>query len=108
MIGKKILDEKPVTLAEAKEIISNEKKEREDALNYEQKITYTYVNKFAAAPTKTQKAKDALLELGLNDEEAIQLINVHPQIPEQVQAVLDKRKVDKDTTSKILEALEKL
>ena len=105
MIGKRIISEKPLTLAEAKEIIAEEKKEREDQ-TYEQKITYTYLNKLAAAPTKTQKAKEELMELGFSEEDAVYLVNVKPEIPEQVQAMFEKRKIE--NVDKILEILSKL
>ncbi len=105
MIGKRIISEKPLTLAEAKEIIAAEKKEREEQ-TYEQKVTYTYLNKFAAAPTKTEKAKKELMELGFTEEEAVYLVNVKPEIPEQVQAMFEKRKIE--NVDKILEILSKL
>ncbi len=107
MIGKKVLEEKPVTLAEAKEILSAEKKKREEQ-TYEQKITYTYLNKMAAAPTKTEKAKNALIDLGFTVEEAVQLVNTKPEIPEQVQAMFQKRKIDKGEIEKILDILSEL
>ena len=45
MIGKKLINSEPISLAEAKELIDARKKEGE--LSYEQNLTLEYTKKFA-------------------------------------------------------------
>ncbi|PIU14415.1 MAG: DNA-directed RNA polymerase subunit F, partial [Hadesarchaea archaeon CG08_land_8_20_14_0_20_51_8] len=63
MIGKKTLAEKPVTLAEALEVLEKQKKGEE--LGYSQRLTYDYAQKFSKLTArKAKELAEELLKLG--------------------------------------------
>ena len=71
-----------VSLAEVKEILDNADPESMDQI---QRWTYDYVSKFAKIdPKKAKKMKQELVkECGLTEEEAVEIINIHPtSLPE--------------------------
>ena len=71
-----------VSLAEVKEILGNADPESMDQI---QRWTYGYVSKFAKIdPKKAKEMKEKLVkECGLTEEEAVEIINIHPtSLPE--------------------------
>jgi DNA-directed RNA polymerase subunit F len=71
-----------VSLAEVKEILDKHDAESMDQI---QRWTYDYVSKFAKLdPKKAKKMKEQLVkECGLTEEEAVEIINIHPtSLPE--------------------------
>ena len=71
-----------VSLAEVKEILD---KSDPEAMDQIQRWTYDYVSKFAKIdPKKAKKMKQELVsECGLTEEEAVEIINIHPtSLPE--------------------------
>ena len=66
-----------VSLAEVKEILDKNDPEDMDQI---QRWTYDYVSKFAKIdPKKAKKMKQELVkECGLTEEEAVEIINIHP------------------------------
>ena len=71
-----------VSLAEVKEILGNADPESMDQI---QRWTYDYVSKFAKIdPKKAKEMKEKLVkECGLTEEEAVEIINIHPtSLPE--------------------------
>lgn len=65
MIGEELIEEKPISLAKVREILSEKKKDRE--LNYEQDIALKYAKKFA----KTTQKQTEKLEAGLSEIESL-------------------------------------
>ena len=63
LIGKEVSNEKPVTLAEVLEILEKQKKRGE--LEYGQRLTYDYTQKFAKLDVKkARELMEELLKLG--------------------------------------------
>ncbi len=71
-----------VSLAEVKELLGDTDPESMDQI---QRWTYDYVSKFAKIDSKkAKKMKQELIkECGLTEEEAVEIINIHPtSLPE--------------------------
>lgn len=107
MIGKGSTAEKPITLAEVLEIL--ERRKREGELDYGQRLTYDYAQKFARLNAKNaRKLVEELLELGnLREHQAVALANLMPESPEDVQLIFQKERIrltDEDV-QKILELI---
>ena len=71
-----------VSLAEVKEILGNADPESMDQI---QRWTYDYVSKFAKIDSKKAKEmkQELVKECGLTEEEAVEIINIHPtSLPE--------------------------
>jgi DNA-directed RNA polymerase subunit F len=109
MIGKKTLTEKPVTLAEALEVLEKQKKGEE--LGYSQRLTYDYAQKFSKLTAK--KAKDLaaeLLKLGnLREHQVVTLVDLMPETKEDIQLIFAKERTrleDKEI-EKVLELIKK-
>ena len=105
----KILDTKPTTMAEAKEVMLNREKGKE--LSYEQKLAVEHLKKFTKL--KPEDAVKALNELSnvlrMAPETAVQIINVIPQNPDELRMIFAREKfsLKEDEISKILEILKK-
>jgi len=109
MIGKKTLAEKPVTLAEALEVLEKQKKEGE--LGYSQRLTYDYAQKFAKlTPKKAKELTEELLKLGnLREHQVVALVDIMPETKEDVQLIFAKERTrleDKEI-EKVLELIKK-
>ena len=109
MIGKKTVGEKPVTLAEALEILEKGKEEGEPG--YAQRLTHDYAQKFAKLSAK--KAKELageLLKLGtIREHQAVALVDHMPETKEDVQLIFAKERTrleDKDI-EKVIELINK-
>ena len=79
---EEVKNKTPVSLSEVKEILDKHDSESMDQI---QRWTYDYVSKFAKIdPNKAKKMKQELVkECGLTEEEAVEIINVHPtSLPE--------------------------
>ncbi len=62
MMGEKVIEQRPVALAEVEELLGALKKDKE--LNYEQDIAEKYAKRFAPlTPTQAHKAREALEEI---------------------------------------------
>lgn len=103
MIGEKLIEKKPVTLAEVKQLLAERKKEKD--LSYEQDITLKYAKKFSKLSlTQAEKLKTGLKAIeGLSDEIIVKLIDMLPDKKERLQLVIPKETVlDEATLQKIL------
>ncbi|MFA4945976.1 MAG: RNA polymerase Rpb4 family protein [Candidatus Micrarchaeia archaeon] len=82
------LKEKPVSLAEAREIM--EKRQKEGELSYEQQNTLDYLQQFSYLPVK--KAKDLAKQLKaldcLTEAQIALLVNILPGKPTEIKVVL--------------------
>jgi len=109
MIGKCILNQKPLPLAEVKELISKKKKEGE--LSYEQNLTLEYCKKFSKLSLKdTAKLIEELVQLEkLNKEHAIALTDIMPKTNEEVKLIFAKEHfvLGDEDISEIIEILNK-
>jgi len=109
MIGKKTSAEKPVTLAEALEVLEKQKKEGE--LGYSQRLTYDYAQKFAKLTAKkARELSEELLKLGnLREHQVVALVDIMPETKEDIQLIFAKERTrleDKEI-EKVLELIKK-
>jgi DNA-directed RNA polymerase subunit F len=107
MIGKEIIQERPVTLAEAFHILSKRAKEGE--LGYEQKQDYDYGQKFCSLkPEKARELVEKLVSLGLTPYQAVMLVDIMPERKEELDLLFakEKTKPDENLSKQILELLE--
>lgn len=109
MIGKKMLEDKAVTLPEVRYILMNRKKLGD--LTYEQNVTYDHVLKFGKTSLKdTEKALKELTDEGIDQRVAVKLINVKPATLEEVKLIFERVRFDvkEDQIKKILSVVKKL
>jgi DNA-directed RNA polymerase subunit F len=109
MIGKKITSEKPIPLAKVFEILEKRKKHGE--LEYSQRLTYDYVQKFAKIGAKeAEKLVRELSDLGgLKEHQAVILANLMPETGEEIELIFGKERprLEEESVKKILELINK-
>ena len=105
----KTIETKPVSMAEAKDILSNREKKKE--LSYEQKLALEHLNKFTKL--KPEEAKKLLEELSgvlrMSQETVIQILNFLPKTPDELRMIFSREKfsLKEDEINKILEIIKK-
>lgn len=109
MIGKGISKEKSATLAEVLEILEKQKKMGE--LEYGQRLTYDYAQKFAKLDAKkARELMDELLKLGsIREHQAVALVDLMPETEEDVQLIFAKERtrLGEEDIKKLLEIINK-
>jgi len=109
MIGKKTLTEKPVTLAEALEVLEKQKGEGEPG--YSQRLTYDYAQKFSKLTAKKAKELTAeLLKLGnLREHQVVTLVDLMPETKEDIQLIFakERNRLEDKEIEKVLELIKK-
>ncbi len=108
MIGEKMVEEKPITLFQVKELLKARKKEKE--LTYEQDQTYKYASTFSKLPkAKTAKLLGELEKLEtISEELAIKLVDVMPTEEETINLFREKKdEVSEEDLKAALELLKK-
>lgn len=106
----KIIEEKPITLVEAKEILEGKEKERLSQgkeFGYEQKVTLDYLRKFVFLNKEdAEKLKAQLVSLEtLKDHQISMIVDLLPTTEDEINVLFMKERValNKDQTAKILE-----
>lgn len=93
MIGKEVLEEKPVTLAEVRQVLNKIKKEGE--LTYEQKVSLDYANEFGkAAVSKVHEALKKLNAEEIDDKIAVKILDIMPKTKEELGLIFEKVRFD--------------
>ena len=101
MIGKEVLDKRPVTIYEVEELLSGIEEP-----TYEQKASLDYVREVKKIDKEKALEKlEKLKELGIDEELAVKIVNVYPKTAIELHAVLLKEKVGEDLYEKILAIL---
>ncbi len=105
----KIIEIKPVPMAVAKELMM--KKEKEEEISYEQKLSIEHLKKF------TKLSKDKALKLAeeisnvvkLSDEVLVQIVDILPQSIDELRLILasEKFSLREEEMNKILEVIRK-
>ncbi len=107
MIGKGVTGEKPVSLAKVLEILEKQKKQGE--LEYGQRLTYDYAQKFAKLDIKkTGELVGELLKLEkIREHQAIALVDLMPERKEDVELIFAKERtmLEDEDIKKILELI---
>jgi DNA-directed RNA polymerase subunit F len=99
------IEEKPITLTEAREILMKRKSEGE--LKSGQKICLEYLNKMPKLQkNKVEKLKEELGALNLlKPNKIVELINIMPTTKEEVSLILEKENLKKEEIEKIVEII---
>jgi len=92
MIGKEVTDEKPVPLAKVLEILEKQKKRGE--LEYKQRLTYDYSQKFAELDVKkVEELIGELLKLEkIRGHQAVALVDLMPERKEDIELIFAKER----------------
>ena len=105
----KILNVKPVPMAEAKEVLLAREKEKE--LGYEQKLATEHLKKFTKLkPGEAKKLIDGLnATLKMSPETLATIVNILPQTPDEVRLIFAREKfsLKEEEMAKILETVKK-
>ncbi len=109
MITKAVLEERPISISEAKTVLDVLSKSDEE-LNYEQRIVVDYLSKFAKISTKkSQNLIDELLKLNqkIKPELAVKIADLLPADEEDVRAIFAKERftLTKEEIKAILEVI---
>jgi len=105
----KVIETKPVSMAEAKEVLSSREKKKE--LSYEQKLALEHLNKFTKL--KHEEAKKLLEELSgvlrMSQETMVQILNFMPKNADELRMIFSREKfsLKEDEINKILEIIKK-
>ena len=109
LIGKGVSNERPMTLAEVLEILEKQKKRGE--LEYGQRLTYDYAQKFAKLDVKkARELMEELLKLGnIREHQAVVLVDLMPETEEDVQLIFAKERtrLGEEDIKKLLELIDK-
>ena len=109
MIGKRVVKEKPVPLAEVLSILEKTKKQGE--LEYWQRLTYDYAQKFAKyKPEEAKKLMDELLKMEkIREHQAVAIVDLMPETKDDIELIFSKErtKLEDDEVKKILEIVKK-
>jgi DNA-directed RNA polymerase subunit F len=105
----KIIDTKPVSMTEAKEVLASREKKKD--LGYEQKLAFEHLNKFTKlTPEEAKKLSEELSGvLRMSQETMVQILNFLPQNPDELRMIFSREKfsLKEDEISKILEIIKK-
>lgn len=89
-MSRKILSEKPISLERVKDLLKF-RGEKAD-LNYIQRVTLEYAQKFSKHFPNSEEMLDILNErYEISREKGIQLINMNPKYPEELNLVLEEK-----------------
>jgi DNA-directed RNA polymerase subunit F len=107
MIGKSQEAKKPVSSAEAMEILEGRKEEGE--LGYEQKLAYEHIKKFASLkPEEVKKMVKELEQYGVGESTAIKIADIMPIDIIQLKHILtrEKKTFEEDEVTKMWEVVQ--
>jgi DNA-directed RNA polymerase subunit F len=108
MIGRRTLNEKPISLSEVLEVLEKEKK---GELDYVQRLAYDYAQKFAMLDAeKAKRLKEELLGIEkLREHHAVVITNLMPETQQDLEVIFQKERVrlEEEDFKKILEIVEK-
>lgn len=109
MIGKRVTKERPVPLADVLKVL--EKKKKEGELEYGQRLTYDYAQKFAKLNAKkVEELRGELLKIEkIREHQAVILVDLMPETKEDVELIFSKERtrLDESDIKKILELIDK-
>lgn len=116
MIGKKVIDTKPITISEAKEILMKKVEEKADDNNevdghqftYEQNLTIDYVSKFALLSADDARELVSKLEDYLSTDQAVKVVDLMPEDLDDLRLIFAKERgtFETETLQSILDLLD--
>ncbi len=105
----KQLDSNPVTMAEAKKILEERKKEGGE-LAYEQKQAYEHLQAVVKlSPEKAKEMVNELKNLGLNQATSVKITDILPITVEQLKQILtmENRPFEEEQINEIIKIVDK-
>lgn len=104
---KKILEKEALSIPELDKALKHLKEMDESMLNPVQRRTLEYVTKFSKVDAdEAVKLKKRLMEeLGISEEEAVQIINLMPKTVDEVKEIFYQKIILGDLATRILEIL---
>ncbi|MCL5239074.1 MAG: RNA polymerase Rpb4 family protein [Candidatus Marsarchaeota archaeon] len=108
MIGKSQSNKRPVTSAEAMEVLEERKEDGE--LGYEQKLAYEHIKKYSGiSAAEAKKMSKELMEYGVGEGTAIKIVDIMPVDAIQLKHILAKEKktFEEDEVGKMMEVVKK-
>jgi|SRR3989344_5790151 len=105
----KILETRPVAMAEAKDIVLDREKDKE--LGYEQKLAAEHLKKFTKLKAGEAKKfiEDISSVLRMGPETLVQIVNLMPQNADELRLIFAREKfsLKEEEVQKILEVVKK-
>ncbi|MBN3037140.1 MAG: DNA-directed RNA polymerase subunit F [Candidatus Diapherotrites archaeon] len=105
MIGKEVVQERDITLSEAKGHLQKRKKDSE--LSYEQASSLEYTSEFGKmSPTKARELIEKLMDVPKMDEStAVMIADIQPEDKDDLRVIMEKKrfKVEDKEAVKILD-----
>ncbi|MCD6434615.1 MAG: DNA-directed RNA polymerase subunit F [Candidatus Diapherotrites archaeon] len=107
MIGDRIIEEKPVSLAEVKELIK--KRNQESEPTYEQEATTKYAKKVAKLTmAKAKELIKGLQKIGFDEKLAIKIADLLPDEKEKLEIIIPKEsELKEEQINQAMELLQK-
>lgn len=107
MIGKKVIDTDPITIAEVKEMLEGIQEHYE--LTYEQNLALDHVTKFSKLDTESAKKMVEELEELIKKTQAIKIADIMPKDMADLRLIFAKERgsIKKEDMEKILEIVNK-
>ena len=104
---KKIIEKEAISLPELRDKISDLKEVKEEELSTIQRKMIEYVDKFSKISSEraAEIKKRLIEELELDDEKAVQIINIMPKTPEEIREIFYEKVIIGDLPQKILEII---
>ncbi len=112
MIGNKVIDQKPISISEARELLNKRVEEKADEeeqvdghqFTYEQNLTIDYVNKFALLSADDAKELRSKLEEYLTPAQAVKVVDLMPEDLDDLRLIFAKERgmLDTDELDSIL------
>ncbi|RAP48679.1 MAG: DNA-directed RNA polymerase subunit F [Methanosphaera sp. rholeuAM74] len=116
MIGKNVIDSKPISISEAKEILMKQveaKTDENDELDghqftYEQNLTIDYVTKFAVLSADDARELRDKLEEHVTPAQAVKVVDMMPEDLDDLRVIFAKERgiVETDTLEAVLELVD--
>ena len=116
MIGKNVIDTKPITISEAREILMKKVEEKSDdneeinghQFTYEQNLTIDYVNKFALLDAEDARELVTKLEEYLTTVQAVKVVDLMPEDLDDLRLIFAKERgnFETETLQNILDLLD--
>jgi DNA-directed RNA polymerase subunit F len=108
MIGKRIIEEKPISIPEALELLEKQKK---GEMEYSQRLAHDYAQKFAGVDAETaRKIKEELSQMDkLNEQQIVMIIDLLPKTKQDVEIIFQKSRtrLDDSEVTQILDIIKK-
>ncbi len=96
MIGKKLVDERYISISHARDMMAN--KANIDELSYEHGCALDYLEKFAKLSSEdAEKLINDLINMGLDEKTAVKIADILPEDMEDLKLIFYKSDIPKNS-----------